>query len=123
MNEPGFNLFVYGSLRRDGEAAHMMADCEHIMHASVNGTLYDCGRFPALMLYGRSEVHGEVWRCPAHRLEALDSYEGVQDGAFRRVGVRIDGLPCWTYVAGPALSRTLTPQRVIRDGRWPRTRA
>lgn len=117
-----FNLFVYGTLRRNGEASHMLADCEYIMQASVHGTLYDCDRFPALMLYGRAEVHGEVWRCPVQLLDTLDRYEGTDTGDFRRVGVQVDGLACWTYVAGPALARTLTPDRVIRDGRWPRAR-
>lgn len=115
----GFHLFVYGTLRRGGPAARVMAGCEHRGDATITGTLYDIGgRHPALMLYGRDRVHGELWWCPVEWLQRLDEYEGVDRGLFRRVGVRVQELACWTYVAGPALARELTPDRRIPDGRW-----
>jgi gamma-glutamylcyclotransferase (GGCT)/AIG2-like uncharacterized protein YtfP len=114
-----FHLFVYGTLRTGGGASDVLAGCECVGAASVTGTLYDiAGRHPALMLYGRDRVQGEVWRCPVEMLARLDEYEGVERGLFRRVGVRAGGLACWTYVAGPALSRELTPARRIAGGDW-----
>ena len=114
-----FHLFVYGTLRSGGSASRMLDHCKRIARTSVRGTLYDVdGRFPALMLYGSCDVHGEIWRCPVELLATLDEYEGVERGMFRRVAVRVDGLACWTYVAGPALARDLTPGRRVPSGEW-----
>jgi gamma-glutamylcyclotransferase (GGCT)/AIG2-like uncharacterized protein YtfP len=119
----GFNLFVYGTLRRGGEAAGMLRDCEWVGRASVSGYLYDVdGRFPALVLYGEARVNGEVWHCPPALLLRLDDYEGTRRGLFRRVAVEVDvageTVACWTYAAGPALSRKLVPAARIRDAEW-----
>jgi gamma-glutamylcyclotransferase (GGCT)/AIG2-like uncharacterized protein YtfP len=118
-----FNLFTYGTLRRGHAAAAMLADCEHVGAAVVRGLLYDIdGRFPALVLYGDALIEGEIWRCPAYLLDRLDEYEGTAQGLFRRVGVEAEAegevVPCWTYTAGPALSRKLLPERRFQSSRW-----
>ena len=119
MSAPGFNLFVYGTLRADGVAAELLAQAGYIRAAAVPGTLYDIdGAYPALMLYGGTPVRGEIWHCPPDLLAQLDAYESVQHGLFRRVGVEVAGLPCWTYVAGPALASKLTPERRVDAGDW-----
>lgn len=107
-----FDLFVYGTLRSGGPAAEILSGCELVAGASVEGTLYDIdGAFPALVLAGTGSVPGEVWRCPTTLLPQLDEYEATATGLFRRVGLLVDGRPCWTYVAGPRLARKLTPSR------------
>lgn len=114
-----FHLFVYGTLLTGGSAAERLSGCARISAAQTEGTLYDIGgRFPALLLGGGGTVHGELWRCPIDRLAQLDDYEGVRDGLFTRVGVRVDGVGCWTYVAGPRLAPRLTPDARIAGGRW-----
>jgi gamma-glutamylcyclotransferase (GGCT)/AIG2-like uncharacterized protein YtfP len=119
LSASGFNLFVYGTLRTDGIAAELLADAGYIKAATVQGALYDIdGAYPALMLYGNSPVRGEIWRCPPDLLSQLDAYESVQHGLFRRVGVEVAGLPCWTYVAGPALASKLTRERLLPGGDW-----
>lgn len=126
MNPPavedrGFHLFAYGLLRdADSERAPLMVGARRVAEATVAGTLYDIdGDFPALMLYGTTPVEGTVWHFPnAARLEQLDSYEGVERGLYRRVAVEAAGLPCWVYVAGPALARQLTPERRLAHGVW-----
>lgn len=125
MSGAVFNLFVYGTLRKGGSGAAVLSGCEHLGAASVPGLLYDIeGRFPALLLYGDAPVPGELWRCPASLLLRLDEYEGVDNGLFRRVGVEPvtpsgDSLAAWTYVAGPALSRKLTPDARLDPAVWP----
>jgi gamma-glutamylcyclotransferase (GGCT)/AIG2-like uncharacterized protein YtfP len=119
-----FNLFVYGTLRRGDVAEDVLQGCDWLGEATVAGVLYDIdGRFPALLLYGEALVHGELWRCPAALLPELDIYECVADGLFRRVGVQAtagdEDVACWTYAAGPALSRKLVAERRIPSGRWP----
>lgn len=119
-----FHVFVYGTLRSDGAAAGLLSGCARIGPARIHGTLYDIdGRFPALLLYGTSCVRGEAWRCPVELLPSLDEFEGVGIGLFRRVGVRADGVACWTYAAGPALARELTTARRIESGEWTDPRA
>lgn len=119
IRDATFHLFVYGTLRSNGPAAERLEGCEMVAETTVLGTLFDIdGRFPALMLYGDTAVRGEVWRCPSSLLLHLDEYEGADRGLFRRVGVIAAGLPCWTYVAGPALTRKLTPARRVDTGEW-----
>jgi gamma-glutamylcyclotransferase (GGCT)/AIG2-like uncharacterized protein YtfP len=114
-----FHLFVYGTLRSNGAGASLLADGELVGAGSVGGVLYSIdGAYPAMILYGTTPVRGEVWRCPAVALTQLDEYEGVTEGLFRRIGVEVamsDGATqgCWTYVAGPKLSRKLTGSRRI----------
>ena len=120
-----FDLFVYGTLRSGEQAAGLLAGCEHLGDATVRGILYDIdGRFPALVLYGDSIVHGEIWRCPVTLLLGLDQYEGIDKGLFRRVAVEAETAsgrtPCWVYAAGPALSRNLALERRIESGAWRR---
>ncbi|HKJ92440.1 MAG TPA: gamma-glutamylcyclotransferase family protein [Longimicrobiales bacterium] len=120
--EPGFHLFVYGTLRSDvsGGAPDLLASCERLGTATVQGTLYDAGDYPALMLAGHTPIQGEIWRCPAELLPALDRYESIGEGLFRRMATRVDGIACWVYVAGPALSKRLSLENRLSDGRWPR---
>lgn len=125
-----FNLFVYGTLRASGRngsgsAADLLAGCVPVARGTIGGTLYDIeGRYPALVHYGADPVHGEVWRCAAELLPALDSYEGTAAGLFRRIAVEVatdtgELLPCWVYTAGPALSRQLTPANRVASNIWP----
>jgi gamma-glutamylcyclotransferase (GGCT)/AIG2-like uncharacterized protein YtfP len=119
-----FHLFVYGTLRAGRDAASRLAGAVRVTEATVEGTLYDLVEYPALMLYGSTPVRGEIWRCPAGLLARLDEYEGVDRGLFRRVAIMVGEFACWLYVAGPALSRRLTPDRRLSHGDWqPRTPA
>ena len=114
-----FHLFVYGTLRSNGAGAALLADGKMVGEGSVGGVLYNIDdAYPALIVYGTTPVRGEVWRCPASAMVQLDEYEGVGEGLFRRIGVDVqmrDGTVrgCWTYVAGPKLSRRLTGARRI----------
>jgi gamma-glutamylcyclotransferase (GGCT)/AIG2-like uncharacterized protein YtfP len=101
-----------------GSGADLLTGCERVAEAVVAGTLYDMGAYPTLLLGGPGAVHGQVWRCPATVLPELDRYEGVDDGLFRRVGLRVGDLPCWVYVAGPRLGARLRPEARIVSGRW-----
>lgn len=114
-----FHLFVYGTLRAGGGAADLLAGCECLGAATVAGTLYNIDdAYPALVLAGSGRVAGELWRCPPETLPALDRYEGVAEGVFRRVGTRVGERACWAYVAGPKLARRLVPDRRLKSGSW-----
>lgn len=118
-----FHLFVYGTLKRGQRSADLLEGCDWLGAATVPGILYDIdGEHPALVVYGNSEVKGEVWRCPINLLPTIDAYESLDSGLFRRVGITVvleDGREqgCWTYVAGPRITRKLTPES--RVATWP----
>jgi gamma-glutamylcyclotransferase (GGCT)/AIG2-like uncharacterized protein YtfP len=109
--ETSFHLFAYGTLRDRSSPAgrELLAGCEPVVDATAHGTLFDLGEYPAALLSGNDPIEGTIWRCPASRLAALDRYEGVPEGLFRRIGYRVGGHPCWVYVAGPRLAPRLTP--------------
>jgi gamma-glutamylcyclotransferase (GGCT)/AIG2-like uncharacterized protein YtfP len=111
-----FHLFTYGTLAARSPDG-LLAGCERVGEGHVPGTLYDLGGYPALLLAGSDPVPGVIWRCPADRLPVLDRYEAVDDGLFRRVGVRVGGLSCWVYVAGPRLGPRLTLDARVRPVR------
>lgn len=117
----GFHLFAYGTLRSDAispAGRELLRGCERVGAGTVRGTLYEAGRYPALLLSGEDEVRGEVWRCPTELLPVLDRYEGTTDGLFRRAAVRVGEWACWVYVAGPALGPRLTPDARVSNGTW-----
>ncbi len=113
-----FHLFVYGTLRPGRDGGGPLDGAERVRAATVRGTLYDAGDYPALILAGQTPVEGEIWRCPLDLLDVLDSYEAVREGLFRRVALTVDGTACWAYVAGPRLGPRLTMDRRIDGGRW-----
>lgn len=114
-----FHLFTYGTLKRGGDGSALLEGCDLVATTSVPGTLYNIeDAFPAAVLAGNGRIEGEVWRCPADRLPAIDAYEGITEGLFRRVGLRVDEWACWTYVAGPRLARRLKPSCRVESGRW-----
>jgi len=120
-----FHLFVYGTLKRDQPSADLLAGAEWLGPARLGGMLYDIdGQHPALVVYGNAAVDGEVWKCPVDLLPRIDAYESVDSGLFRRIGITVmmaDGSEqgCWTYVAGPKITRKLVP--AARVDRWPAT--
>ncbi len=111
-------IFVYGTLRRGGGADAFLAACRFLRAATVRGTLYDLGDYPALTLDGSDQVHGEIWSCTPETLMILDSYEGVAEGLFERLRVAVDDEQVWTYVAGHALRTALDPDRILRPACW-----
>jgi len=62
-------LFVYGTLKRKQEK-----DTHY-----VNGSLYNVGYFPALILDGAKLISGQVLNVTDEILRNLDRYEGVPD--------------------------------------------
>jgi gamma-glutamylcyclotransferase (GGCT)/AIG2-like uncharacterized protein YtfP len=112
-------LFVYGTLLSGGGKESLLRDCRLLREATVRGTLFDLGRYPALVMGADSIVHGELWSCTAETLEALDSYEGVAEGLFERVRIALaGGGACWTYVAGPRVRSRLATASRLPAGLW-----
>ncbi len=113
-------LFVYGTLLGGAPQGALLAG-RHRAKASVRGTLYALpAGYPALVLRGEGEVHGELIEGLDARLMALlDQYEGVAEGLYQRVQLDVDvGLHrerAWAYVMRAPERRG---GREIPDGRW-----
>ncbi len=104
--DPGWRLFVYGTLRREAAPRVLrphLARARRMGGGRLPGRLYDLGDYPgAVPDEGCGAwVVGEVLTLPPDPalLARLDHYE---DGDFRRVVRRVwldDGssCPCWVY--------------------------
>ena len=125
------NLFVYGTLL--STAGHPMgARLRHqarlIGEASIQGRLYDLGRYPALVASAGApgKVHGEVYALdnPATALKWLDAYEGIVPGdgdqndyqRVERLAQLVSGeeIAVWVYV----YRKSVAPSSLIPGGRW-----
>ena len=95
-------LFVYGSLRSEFDnpfARRLRAEADLLGRATVRGSIFLVGKFPAFKTEPDGIVHGELWRLhdPSRTLAALDDYEG---GEYPRMIVDLETprTRAWIYV-------------------------
>ncbi len=126
--EPGIDyLFVYGTLVSSfGHPMHtrVCRYARYLTHATMDGTLFDLGDYPAARAEGQGSVHGELYAILdiVRLFKALDRYEG-REYIRKKVTVRTDGgtsYDAWVYCYRFPLSYG----RRILDGiyRWHRFR-
>jgi len=81
-------LFVYGTLKRGCSNHHRLADQIYVGPARTRPgfTLYDLGGYPGIVAAAPDApgVVGEVWSVDAQGLSALDAFEGLPEGLYRR---------------------------------------
>ena len=120
-------VFVYGSLRRGGDAhARLRAVAVRLGPASIIGRLYDLGPYPAARpaRRPRERVHGELYRLTRRAaLAALDRYEACDPPAgatpeYRRETVPVEHAGrqrhAWVYW----YARPLRGARRLPGGVW-----
>jgi gamma-glutamylaminecyclotransferase len=115
-------LFVYGTLKRNGEANRILLGQQYISEAVTEPKyrLYDFGSYPG-MVHDKTNgltVHGELWYVDDICLLKLDKYEEVPD-LFVREQVAVQGIkqPVETYIYNGLLPKGL------RSGHtWPLTK-
>lgn len=117
-------LFVYGTLMTNGGQDHLLRGRRR-RPGTVRGSLYQMPQgYPALTLAGDHLVHGQ-WLdpVPPPLMQILDTYEGVQQGLYRRAVVRVESgrasFDAWAWVMDEAQAHGGVP---IRSGRWRRIR-
>lgn len=99
-------LFIYGTLKRGCCNHHRLAGQSYVGPARTlpGFTLYDLGGYPGIVAAGSDApgVVGEVWSVDAHGLSALDAFEGVPEGLYRREKIALqspnDGQQIDAYV-------------------------
>lgn len=88
-------LFVYGTLKRGCRNHHHLQSEACIGPAQTTGgfELRDMGGYPGLVASDNPDavVTGEVWTAAPATLRALDEFEGVDHGLYRRGQVPLAG--------------------------------
>ena len=113
-------IFVYGSLR-DGSPRSMsrrFPESKFIADAKVNGSLYDLGPYPGLVLNEtNSVVVGEVYEVDDKLLQQLDDFEASSNYLRKQVEIPLGDQRrlCWTYEPDPQVYSLHT---LITSGDW-----
>jgi gamma-glutamylaminecyclotransferase len=108
-------LFVYGTLKRGCKNHHLMNSLGYLGEARTapGYRLYDLGDFPGMIAdeAAPAGVTGEVWSADAAALARLDAFEGVADGLYQRVPVKLlapfadQQVHTYLYARDPGLDR------------------
>lgn len=87
-------MFVYGTLKRDGENHEWIKSQTLVASARTKPLyrLYDLGGYPGMI---RSEnglsIEGEVWDVDETGLARLDVLEDIKGGEYERVLIELEG--------------------------------
>ncbi|HEX8130378.1 MAG TPA: gamma-glutamylcyclotransferase family protein [Pyrinomonadaceae bacterium] len=113
-------VFVYGTLRRGGARAMSIQfpGAKFIADAKVNGSLYDFGAHPGLLVNdSNTSVAGEVYEVDDEILNKLDEFEASSYYWRKQIEISLGAQrrTCWIYEPDPAFyyHRTL-----ITSGDW-----
>ena len=80
-------LFLYGTLKRGGVSAHLLAGQRFVGPARTRAAfrLYELEGYPGLVpAEGGNAVEGELWEVDPACLVRLDQWEGVDQGLYAR---------------------------------------
>lgn len=99
-------VFVYGTLKRGGDNHHYLAYQQFLGPARTPAgyTLYSLGDYPGMVraTADTAGVAGELWAVDAACLHQLDLLEGVNEGLYERVPIKLaapeDDKPVETYL-------------------------
>jgi gamma-glutamylcyclotransferase (GGCT)/AIG2-like uncharacterized protein YtfP len=113
-------VFVYGSLRSGGPGAMSVRfpKSKFITEARVNGSLYDLGPYPGLILNESSGlVTGEVYEVDDEVLNEMDRFEATSNYLRKPVEISLDGEKRigWVYEPDPKFYSLI---KVIKSGDW-----
>jgi gamma-glutamylcyclotransferase (GGCT)/AIG2-like uncharacterized protein YtfP len=107
-------IFVYGTLRPRGEeATHILSGFD----------LYLYSWFPFIKP-GKGSVKGNIKRVAEGDLPALDRYEGVPNGLYERIQVKVVNInkdketKAWVYVPKKLLENDDREFPIINSGDW-----
>jgi gamma-glutamylcyclotransferase (GGCT)/AIG2-like uncharacterized protein YtfP len=86
-------VFVYGTLKRGGSNHGHLAGQTFIAQARTvpEFRLYELSGYPGLIFDSAKglSIHGEIWEVDADCLDKLDRLEGIDEGLYTRVPIRL----------------------------------
>lgn len=99
-------LFVYGTLKKDGQAHYMLEKFNPTFLGEIKTHsryhLFDQGYFPGMVeddSHASTGVVGELFEVPNECLRVTDRYECVAEGLFRRANIELeDGQEAIAYL-------------------------
>jgi gamma-glutamylcyclotransferase (GGCT)/AIG2-like uncharacterized protein YtfP len=107
------DAFVYGTLTEPERAAEVLDSYVYVGSATLFGLHLVEGRYPTLAPGG--ETGGRLLR--TDELDALDAYESVETGLYRRVSVPLDAPGSHP---DEAVVYVGDPDRLDADATWPK---
>ena len=91
-----FNLFVYGTLKRNEGANHFLKDCTFIGNAITKDAKFNMksnnGYFPFVFNNGDKKIAGEIYECPECDTIWIGSVDPAHVSNFRKYksdGIRV----------------------------------
>ncbi len=112
-------VFVYGTLKRGGDNHHYLAYQQFLGAARTPAgyTLYSLGDYPGMVRApaDTAGVTGELWVVDDTCLRQLDLLEGVNEGLYERVTIKLASPPdeqsveTYLYLLGVTDRKTLGP--------------
>jgi gamma-glutamylcyclotransferase (GGCT)/AIG2-like uncharacterized protein YtfP len=87
-------VFVYGTLKRDGENHGWIAQQQFVAeaHTAPVYRMYDLGGYPGMVRAADGvSIEGEVWSVDEAGLARLDVLEDTDGGEYERVVVQLEG--------------------------------
>ena len=112
----GMKFFCYGTLKSGGHFHHYLKGCPFVGNAKIRGTMFSLGDFPAVVLVGTTDIHGEVYEIDGDVLEKLDRLEGYP-GFYDRQVMHTSLGDAVVYFHQWDGSMDNCP--VVRNGNWP----
>lgn len=87
------HVFVYGTLKRGGRN-HAFLSGQHFISVARTApgyTLYSLGDYPGMVRSpdDQNGVIGELWTVDSACLKSLDELEGVAEGLYERVPIKL----------------------------------
>jgi gamma-glutamylcyclotransferase (GGCT)/AIG2-like uncharacterized protein YtfP len=115
-------IFVYGTLKKDGGAYHMLDRFNPTFLGEIRTHsryhLFDQGYFPGMIEDASNSsmgVLGELYEVPIECLKVTDRYECVSDGLFRRADIELsDGSEAIAYL----ICSSSRHGRIVESGVW-----
>ena len=107
-------VFVYGSLLKGLSNHRTLGESPFLGESRIRGfRMIDLGAFPGLV-YGKSEIKGEVYSVDSETLSRLDELEGNGRFYTRELTGTASG-SAWVYVLP---TETYGRHREVPDGDW-----
>lgn len=108
-------VFVYGTLRRDGDNHYILADSSFLGRYTTEPryTMFRLGQFPAVVARGDTAISGEIYRVSDEVFSLLDELE-CYPTVFSRQIIHTPAGETWMYL----YNRLVGTESSVPHGDW-----
>ncbi|HEY0945250.1 MAG TPA: gamma-glutamylcyclotransferase family protein [Opitutaceae bacterium] len=114
-------VFVYGTLKRGGSNHHHLAGQRFVGvgRTEPGFRLYDLGGYPGMVAVAAGEkgkaIEGEIWDVGDDALAGLDELEGLAEGLYERMPVRLQAPFAGERIESYLYLRSVTGRRELGE--------